>query len=112
MKNMVESAGGDTAKRTLWSRRIEQWKRSGNTQREFCAQHSIALSTFQWWRARLGASRVSRVDAQSLFVPLPVAKESAVVARVIEVELRSGTWVRFEGEAARVAVARLIAKVR
>jgi hypothetical protein len=35
-----------------------------------------------------------------------------MAANVIEVELRSGTRVRFEGEAARVAVDRLVAKVR
>ena len=103
---------GGEAKRTLWTRRVEQWKRSGKTQREFCASHSIALSTFQWWRARVGADKVSRQEAQSLFVPLPVANESVWAAGVIEVELCSGTRVRFEGEAARAAVDRLVAKVR
>ena len=112
MKNVAKWADGGNAKRALWSGRIEQWKRSGETQREFCAMRSIALSTFQWWRARLGTGKVSRQEAQSLFVPLPVANEWIPVAGVVEVELRSGTRVRFEGEAARVAVDRLVAKVR
>ena len=112
MKNAGRPADGDKAKRALWSDRIEQWKRSGKTQREFCASHSIALSTFQWWRARLRAGKVSRQEARALFVPLPVANESVSAAGVVEVELRSGTRVRFEGEAAKVAVDRLLAKVR
>ena len=112
MKDAVKLAAGAKAKRTLWSGRIEQWKRSGETQREFCAARSIALSSFRWWRARLGTDKISRQGAQSLFVPLPVASESVWAAGVVEVELRSGTRVRFEGEAARVAVDRLVAKVR
>ena len=101
---------GGEAKRTLWTRRVEQWKRSGKTQREFCAAQSIALSTFQWWRARL--SRSGAGSGQALFMPLPIAAAPSVPASVIEVELRSGTRVRFEGEAARAAVDRLIAKGR
>jgi hypothetical protein len=112
MKNAVDLTPVDQSKRALWSRRIEQWKRSGKTQREFCAQHSIALATFQWWRARLRAGKVSRAEAQSLFVPLAVANEPVAAAGVIEVELRSGTRLRFEGEAARGALERLLAKVR
>lgn len=112
MKNAVDLTAGNQAKRALWWRRIEQWKRSGKTQREFCAQHSIALATFQWWRARLRASGVTAAKAQSLFVPLSVVNEPVAAAGVIEVELRSGTRLRFEGEAARGALDRLLAKVR
>jgi hypothetical protein len=112
MKNVVDLTAGDQAKRALWLRRVEQWKRSGKTQREFCAQHSIALATFQWWRARLRVGKVSRAQAQSLFVPLRVADEPVAVAGLIEVELRSGTRLRFQGEAARGALDRLLAKVR
>ena len=89
MKNAVDLTAGNQAKRALWWRRIEQWKRSGKTQREFCAQHSIALATFQWWRARLRASGVTAAKAQSLFVPLSVVNEPVAAAGVIEVELRS-----------------------
>jgi hypothetical protein len=112
MKNAVDLTVGDQAKRALWWRRIEQWKRSGKTQREFCRQHSIALATFQWWRARLRADKVSRGEVQSLFVPLAVTNEPVAAAGVIEVELRSGTRLRFEGEAATGALDRLLAKVR
>lgn len=108
MNNAGKSAGGANAKRALWSDRIEQWKRSGKTQREFCAAHSLALSSFQWWRARLSRSQAPR----SLFVPLPFSAQPPLVAHVIEVELHSGTRIRFEGEAARIAADRLIAKVR
>jgi hypothetical protein len=108
MKKLDGSVLGEGAKRALWARRIAQWERSGKTQREFCAAGSIALSTFQWWRGRLNRSTVS----QSLFMPLPLSTQPPMAANVIEVELRSGTRVRFEGEAARVAVDRLVAKVR
>ncbi|MPZ45732.1 MAG: hypothetical protein GEV05_20550 [Betaproteobacteria bacterium] len=109
MKQADGALSGDETKRTLWARRIEQWKRSGKTQREFCARQSIAISTFQWWRARL--SRSGATSGQALFVPLPVMSATEAVS-AIEVELRSGTRMRFEGEAARAAVDRLIARVR
>lgn len=110
MKQADGALFGDETKRALWARRIEQWKRSGKTQREFCAGQSIAISTFQWWRARL--SRSAATSGQALFMPLPVTMPPTVEASVIEVELRCGTRMRFEGEVARAAVDRLIAKVR
>jgi len=100
---------GDT-KSALWAKRIEQWRDSGHSQREFCARQGWPLSSFQWWRARLKRAEASR--AQSLFVPLVLDGGQSGAISVIEVQLRSGTRVRFEGEAARAAVAALVSRVR
>jgi hypothetical protein len=103
-------AGGQDSKRRLWAKRIAQWKCSGLAQRAFCAKHGLAVSTFRWWRKRLADAQ--RAVSQPLFIPLAVDSGAAAAASVVEVELRSGTRLRFEGEAAHAAVAALIARVR
>lgn len=40
-------------KARTWAARIETWRQSGKSQREFCEERGIPLSTFQWWRKRL-----------------------------------------------------------
>lgn len=111
MSRRSVGAGSPSTKHTLWAKRIEQWRGSGLTQRAFCAKRGLAVSTFQWWRRRLTAP-VARPEAvRASFVPLPVPPAQAS-ASVVEVSFRSGTRVRFEGEAARAAVEVLVARVR
>lgn len=93
-------------KNTVWEHRIAQWERSGRAQREFCRERGIALSTFQWWRARL--KHGAALAAPSF---LPLALDSAQ-ADVVEVTLRSNTRVRVQGAAASRVVDALIARLR
>lgn len=111
----MESAAGKSvrvgAKRALWSGRVAQWEGSGRSQREFCATHGLALSTFQWWRRRLADA--SQRTRGAVFLPLPMNPQPVAAATsVVEVELRSGTRLRFEGEAAKVAARSLVSRVR
>ncbi len=91
------------AKRAHWGNLVAQWKRSGQSQKVFCAEHGLVLSTFQWWCAQ----RKRRKAAKSAASFLPIAMHAP---SVVEVELRSRTRIRFEGEAALQAVARLTAR--
>jgi len=106
MTGKTKVAGGEVAaKRAYWGKRIAEWERSGQTQRAFCAQRDLALSTFQWWRMR-----GKRREAMKVATPfLPIAMGAM---NVVEVELRSRTRMRFEGEAALQAVAQLVARVK
>ena len=47
-------AGHDavTTKRAYWGQRITEWEHSGQSQKVFCAEHGLVLSTFQWWCAK------------------------------------------------------------
>ena len=94
-----------TAKRAYWGQRIAEWKRSGRSQKAFCVERSLVLSTFQWWCAR--AKRREAAKSAKPFLPIALHAPS-----VVEVELRSRTRIRFEGEAALQAVARLTARVK
>lgn len=97
--------GAVTTKRAYWGQRIKEWERSGQSQKAFCAEHDLVLSTFQWWCAQ----RKRCAMAKPVTPFLPVAMHAA---SVVEVELRSRTRIRFEGEAALQAVAQLTARVK
>ena len=109
MTGKAKVAGGEAAaKRVYWGKRITEWERSGQTQKAFCAQRGLALSTFQWWRVR-GKRREARKSAAPF---LPIAMGTMSTMSAVEVELRSRTRIRFEGEAALQAVAQLVARVK
>lgn len=95
---------GVSGKRGSWAKRIAEWQRSGQSQRAFCAQRGLALSTFQWWRRQ--AKRGEAVPAAPAFLPI------AMGVSAVEVELRSRTRMRFEGEAALRAVEHLVARIK
>ena len=98
--------GALATKRAYWGQRIAEWEGSGQSQKAFCAERELVLSTFQWWCAQ----RKGRKAAAKLATPfLPIALHAP---SVIEVELRSRTRIRFEGEAALQAVAQLTARVK
>jgi hypothetical protein len=96
-------------KRTVWEKRIDAWEHSGQSQRVFCAKRGLALSTFQWWRAKLRQGKVASSSAP--FLPLALATAPSGGAS-IEVELRSKTRLRLEGEAALRSLDSLLAKIR
>ena len=109
MTGKTKVAGSETAaKRAYWGKRITEWEHSGQTQRAFCAQRGLALSTFQWWRMR----GKGREGMKSTTPFLPIAMGAMRAMNVVEVELRSRTRMRFEGEAALQAVAQLVARVK
>jgi hypothetical protein len=106
MNEKVETGRGAlAAKRAYWGDLVTEWKRSGRSQKAFCIERRLALSTFQWWCAR--AKRREAAMGAKPFLPIAVHAPS-----VVEVELRSRTRIRFEGEAALQAVARLTARVK
>lgn len=109
-KDESVAAQGAENKRAYWVKRVSQWRGSGQTQKAFCQQQRIALSTFQWWRAKL--SRSPKSEATVSFVPVSLDAGSEVRACAIEVELRSRTRLRLEGEAALRALDRLVARIR
>lgn len=96
-------------KQAEWKKRVGQWERSGQSQRVFCAKRGLALSTFQWWRSKLRRSEPQR--PATAFLPLELNAAPAGAA-AIEVELRSKTRFRLEGEAALRALDALVARIR
>ena len=108
MQGESKSLAAAPAKKTsVWQGRIARWEQSGRTQREFCREQRLALSTFQWWSARL--KRAEPVTAAPVFVPIALG---AADANTVEVTLRSNTRVRVQGAAVSRVVDALIARLR
>lgn len=51
---------GQRASRDEWRRRVERWKDSGLTAKEFAAEAGINAGTLQFWRYKLGRSVLGR----------------------------------------------------
>lgn len=64
-----------TKKERLSSTRLEEWKKSGLSQRRYCEERQLSLSTFRWWRSRLREPGSSAGQPTS-FVELPVPQTS------------------------------------
>ncbi len=95
-------------KQVRWTKRVEAWQRSGQSQHAWCKAEGVALSTFQWWRQRLAKT----VPSERVPSFMPLRLEPEATAASIEVRLRSGTQIRFEGEAALRAVEPLLRGLR
>ncbi len=106
-----ESDRSMLVKSARWVKRVAQWERSGESQKSFCAARGLALSTFQWWRARAKRTKPRPAPAVS-FLPLTVAAARDVAPAAVEVELSSKTRIRFEGAAAERATERLLDCIR
>lgn len=59
---------GQQNKRKFWQIHIRACEDSGLSQREYCRQHSLALSTFGYWRRKIKRS----ITDQPRFYPLTI----------------------------------------
>ena len=51
-----------------WQAMIKQWKDSGLTQKQFCADREIKIATLHYWIKKLRTEKV--VDSEPSFLPL------------------------------------------
>ena len=102
----MRRAGGTRhrARRTgaQWRELVERFERSGQTRGKFCAAHELALTTFDLWRRKLGATRaaVEEDHREALVVELtnPARAQTSATstgtgAWEVEVELELGAGV-------------------
>ena len=90
------------ARRTAaqWRDLFERFEQSGQTRGKFCAAHGLALSTFDLWRRKLGATPtpVDEEHPEALFVELTSSARTQMSPtssgpRAWEVELELGAGV-------------------
>lgn len=85
------------SKEPFWREKIRQWRRSGLTVREFCAQHDVSEPSFYAWKRNL-----AQCDAPSpTFVPVRVVADEAIAngntvesSTGLELVLRTGRRLR------------------
>ena len=101
--------------RATWRRRVEDWKESGLTVREFCVQQGIAEGRFYDWRKRFGSgTKVENTKAAVKdepakpainFLPVQIKELSAnetpiqvLTSQRVEIFLDNGSVVRINCE--------------
>jgi transposase-like protein len=88
-----------------WRTLVAAFEQSGVSRRAFCARHGVSVSTFDWWRKRLGTEPrclpVARADGNALFVELsaPLVAGASDATRAapawdLELELGAGMVLR------------------
>jgi len=69
----VNMSNQSLSKAELWKLRINEYRSSGLTAKEWCSQNNISLSTLQYWVRSLNKTRLSKVDNPTpIFAELPV----------------------------------------
>ena len=62
--------------RQRWRERVQAWKQSGLSQKVFCEQHHLGLSTFQRWRRKFMAQEKPKGSSAVSFLPIGVVGPS------------------------------------
>jgi transposase-like protein len=102
--------------RDVWAKRVERWRASGLTAREFAAEIGVNAHTLNHWRWRLGQdqraptarARIPR-SREAAFVEVIAGGEAAAADELIEIIVRDGMRirvpVRFDADVLRRVVA-------
>ena len=102
--------GGDSAKRQVWSERLERFARSEMTAAAFCQAEKVSLPSFYQWRRKLttpnscepAQERRSAGQAPRTFVQLiPTAGTAAIV----EIQLPNGARISLPSDDRQLLVA-------
>ncbi len=63
--------------RQRWFAHVENWQRSGLTQKVFCEQQQLGLASFQRWRGIVAREKPSASASPPAFLPVHIAAPSA-----------------------------------
>jgi hypothetical protein len=112
----------DLAKEKHWRRLLARWRRSGQTGRDFCAEHQVSEPSFYFWKREIArrdqeraprtksspAAPQSSTTAAPAFLPVTMAT-AASSAFALEVVLARGRVLRvragFDADALRQLLA-------
>jgi transposase len=63
-----------------WSKRVAEWRASGLTAREFCAEHELKLSALRYWTYRQRAAAKGCESSPVKLVPVTVEPTAETTA--------------------------------
>ncbi|HKO26669.1 MAG TPA: hypothetical protein VJU80_04365, partial [Solirubrobacteraceae bacterium] len=91
---MVVEMDGRRASRDEWRKRVDRWKESGLTAKEFAAETGLNAGTLQFWRYKLkktdpkaGSRRAPRAASSILSSIVEVRPSAAAADSRFEIEL-------------------------
>ena len=106
-KAKVADVGG---KQRLWARRIDAWRRSGESQAAYCRRHGLKRALFVYWKRRLeemGAATKGSSAIQFVEVPAVHGCNCSVAATGI-VLVAAGCRVELEADFDEAALRRVL----
>ncbi len=111
------------ADRAEWSKRVERWRDSGLSAKEYAAETGLKASTLSYWKWRLKseakpaprstslAKATARKQPQGRSLTFVEVAPGAIAASLFEVELAHGVVVRVPMDFDADALGRLLAVV-
>ena len=109
------------ADRVEWTKRVERWRDSGLSAKEFAAETGLKASTLSYWKWRLKsegkpaprstslATTTARKKAQGQSLSFVEVARGAIATSRFDVELRHGVVVRVPMDFDTEALGRLLA---
>lgn len=110
--------------REVWAKRVERWKESGLTAKEFATELGISPRSLAWWKWRLRSTPKAAASATSAMTEKPrrrsrkstaavtpltfVEMTSVVAAEPIEVVLTTGVRIRLPANFEATSFERLL----
>lgn len=73
----------DLSKNQRWEICISTWKASGKSARQWCKEHSISPSTFQYWQDKFSPKKLD----PAAFVEIPAKQSTGIEIRCQEFEI-------------------------
>ena len=73
------------SKHAYWQTRINEWSKSGQTQKAYCQEKSLSLPSFGYWRKKLASRKPT-----SNLIPVTISAHTAVRVRLhwgVEIEV-------------------------
>jgi transposase len=105
----------ERADRETWAKRVERWKDSGLSAKEFAGELGVSPKSLAWWKWELTKKdapprpRVRRASAKAAISPLTFVEMSATPTREpLEVVLASGARIRVPADFDSTALGRLV----
>lgn len=90
------------SKHQLWAQRIADWRASGLSQRAFCQQQGLALSTFCVWLRKIRQINEQSIRGPSAFLPMVIQDKPEAFATTITVNTNGLSFDCSVGELAQL----------
>ena len=91
---------------------LARYRASGLTQRAFCEQIGLPLSTLQWWLVRARRHGLAARPVTFTEIPLPLSPPASGPAWAVEIITAAGVTVRLREPLPPAAVRALVAGAR
>ena len=78
----------------VWKRHIEEWNKSGLSQKDYCNKNNLKISTFGYWRRKLSETPIKKDEIfevnKKMRLPFDLRREPVMELTVNGVTIKFG----------------------